>query len=163
MVRLDTTDLAPVEYTVIEFRGCDDFPREAVRELLALESAEIIRIIDAVLIRRSDIGFEEVELRTLPATHPLAVIADRCLGVLTDDDIDHLAATVSPRSCAVVLVYEHRWAVELTAELVDAGATFPDRGPIRHDHLVGSLRTGGRPSVLTPRRRGRTPVIRMPS
>jgi hypothetical protein len=159
IAHFDPADLAPVDYTVFEFRQCEDFPREAVREILALESAEIIRIVDALVIRREQGEFEEIELRALPATHPLAPIADRCLAVLADDDIERLASTLSTQSCALVLVYEQRWARELAAELTDAGARCPDRGPIDHDVLVDSLRATERSPVLTPRRRGRRPVV----
>jgi len=154
-----TTGVAPLEFIAVEMADCAELSADTVREIRALESAEIIRVVDVVVVTTDDDGYDLMEIGALPHDHPLTIFGRNVSSILTNDDIDRLAGTVSPSSCAVLLVVEHLWAVELENGLIDAGAAVVTRGPIDRQAVIDSLRTAGRPVEFVPRRQGRPGVI----
>ena len=159
---LDAAVLAPLDYIVMAIGDCADVPAEAVRELLALESAEIVRLVDVLVVQRRGDGIDEIETSALPASHPLAAFAGRTHDVLTHDDLCELTKDVPPAACALVIVLEHCWATELEHEMRRAGAAVTRRGPIRRDALIASLQMAERPVGLAPRHRRRPRVTGPP-
>lgn len=66
--------LGPLDFYVVRLPDRDALPFEAVREMLSLVDAEIVSIIDLVLIERStDSTVSVVEAGQLDPRHPLSV------------------------------------------------------------------------------------------
>lgn len=153
-------DGGPLEYVVYAFEACRDFPREAVRELLSLSEAEIVRVVDLLLLERSPEGtLQQVELRALHPTHPLSAFAESVTPLVTDDDVDALGPFVESDSCSLVFVLEHCWARELDMAVNDAGGTIPVSGPIDRGVAQRSLSARRASAVGLPRRRRDRPVV----
>ena len=51
----------------------------------------------------------------------LAGVLERVEGLVSDEDVDDLTASLPPNSSAAVLVFEHTWAIPLRDALVRGG------------------------------------------
>lgn len=155
----DTTAFAPLGYVVFEMDDCALVAPGAIRELLALQEAEIVKVIDAIVIQRREDGFETIEIGLLDDDHPLSAFTASLTEILTEEDIRRLADTVSASTCAIVLVLEHTWAAEFNASILAHGAGVATRGPIHRDDVKRSLDASGRRPGFNPRRDGRPEII----
>lgn len=80
------------EFVVLEFSG--DAPDAAYApELRRLAAAGTVRILDALLVRKTSAGAVE--------------IIDPSSGLIGEEDIDDVAAELAPGHTAVVLVLDH--------------------------------------------------------
>jgi len=83
-----------VEFVVLEFPG--DGPDEAYApELRRLAASGTVRVLDALLVRKTHTGIAEV--------------LDPAAGLIGDEDVDDVAADLVPGHTAVVLVIDHAW------------------------------------------------------
>lgn len=104
--------LGPVELVVLGFPG-SNFTGDIRPRIIELIEQGIVNVIDALLIRKdSDGHVDMIELQEATdddeATALSQVLADQ-LDLLTDDDVDQLAADLAPGSSALVIVFEHLW------------------------------------------------------
>jgi hypothetical protein len=86
---------------------------EAVPILLDLVDRGIIRVLDALFVRKDEDGtFSGVDLADLDedTAGDLTAFAGASTGLIHDDDAALAAAEIEPGSAAVILVYENRWA-----------------------------------------------------
>ena len=130
---MDTVQRArgPLDYYMVRLPDRDGLPFEAVRETLSLVDAEIIRVIDLVVIERSaDSTVTVVEAGELDPRHPLSVFAADLTPVLTPVDLDLLSAPLPPITCVVVFVIEQLWAKSLGVTLEEWACPVVRRGPI---------------------------------
>jgi uncharacterized membrane protein len=83
-----------VEFVVLDFPG--ESPGAAyASELRRLAASGTVRILDALLVRKSHAGVLE--------------IVDPAGGLIGDEDVDDVAAELAPGHTAVVLVIDHAW------------------------------------------------------
>jgi hypothetical protein len=83
-----------LEFVVLDFPG--DAPDAAYApELRRPAASGTVRILDALLVRKSTSGTVEV--------------VDPAGGLIGDEDIDDVAADLAPGHTAVVLVLDHAW------------------------------------------------------
>ncbi len=122
--------LGPIDYLVLEYPCAQcEFDPEMTRELESLIEAELIRLLDVVVIDVGADGRVEVEeVEELGDGSPLAAFKGRLAEILAAPDIASLAEALEPGTRAAVLIVENRWAgpfVELTrrwgGRLVAAG------------------------------------------
>jgi len=86
---------------------------EAVPILLDLVDRGIVRVLDALFVRKEQDGtFSGFDLADLDedTAGDLTVFAGASTGLIHDDDAALAAAEIEPGSAAVLLVYENRWA-----------------------------------------------------
>ena len=57
------------------------------------------------------------------------------MGLLTQEDIDKLAGDLPPNTSALVLLFEHRWAVNVKRAIIDAGGFLVSRETIAPEAL----------------------------
>jgi hypothetical protein len=82
------------EFVVIEFPG--DAPDAAYApELRRLAAAGVVRILDALLVRKTPTGVVE--------------IVDPAGGLIGEEDVDDITADLAAGHTAVVLVIDHAW------------------------------------------------------
>jgi Family of unknown function (DUF6325) len=123
--------LGPLDYYVVRLPDRDALPFEAVRETLSLVDAEIISVVDLVVIERSaDSSVSTVEAGQLDPRHPLSVFAADVTPILTTADLDALAAPLPPATSVVVFVIEQLWAKPLRDTLEHWDCPVVSRGPI---------------------------------
>ena len=102
-------EIGPLEYVVLGFAD-NQFMSEVLPELNAIQEHGLIRVVDLVFVSKAGDGtmaVQEVsELREddLPA---YAGLVDEIAGLLTTEDIEHLAEAIPPGTSAVVVLFEH--------------------------------------------------------
>ena len=123
--------LGPLDFYVVRLPDRDALPFEALRETLSLVDAEIISILDLVVIERSaDSTVSILEAGQLDPRHPLSVFAADVAPILTVADLDELAESLPPATCVVVFVIEQLWAKPLSDTLEQWDCPVVRRGPI---------------------------------
>jgi hypothetical protein len=106
-------ELGPIDVVVIGYPPGAPMTGEAVPILLDLVDRGIVRVLDALFVRKdADGSFSGFDLADLDAdtAGDLTVFAGATTGLLDDDDVALAAAEIDPGSAAVMIVYENRWA-----------------------------------------------------
>ncbi|WCO68161.1 DUF6325 family protein [Iamia majanohamensis] len=116
--------MGPVEVLVIGFPG-SRFNGDIVPSLVDVVERGIISIVDAILVSRDeDGGLTVVELEEEgagPEVAALAALVDEVHDLVSDEDVEALAADIEPGSSAAVLVFEHTWALPLRDAVAGSG------------------------------------------
>src|ERR1700748_285095 len=102
-------ELGPVDYVIVEFpAGASNFTGEMMDELLALVDAGTIRVIDILILTKSDDGaVEAMKLAHVEELGALERLEPELAELLAADDVENLAAAMDPGSTAGVLIYEN--------------------------------------------------------
>jgi uncharacterized membrane protein len=115
--------LGPLEYTVIGFEG-NRFNGEIAREIEKVVESGVIAIVDLVFITKDiDGDVKAVELDNMddPRFAGFAPMLEGLNGLLTDEDVAKVADALEPNTSALVILFEHRWAVSLKKAMAAAG------------------------------------------
>lgn len=116
--------LGPIEVIVVAFPG-NRFNGEIIPELERLVENETISIVDGVAVVKGangDVEFVEFEQdEENEDAQRLARMFDRVHSLVSEDDVNQLAAGLEPDSSAAILVFEHTWAKPLRDSIVDSG------------------------------------------
>jgi Family of unknown function (DUF6325) len=108
----------PVDVIVIGYRADAPMTGEAVPLFLDLVDRGIIRVLDALVVRKDADGtYSGFDLANVDADSAgdLTVFAGATTGLLDDDDVSLAAAEIEPGTAAVMIVYENRWAAPFIA------------------------------------------------
>jgi Family of unknown function (DUF6325) len=103
----------PIDVLVIGYPPDAPMTGEAVPILLDLVERGIVRVLDALFVRKNEDGtFSGFDLADLDEdiAGDLTAFAGASTGLIHDDDAALAAAEIEPGSAAVLLVYENRWA-----------------------------------------------------
>ena len=103
----------PIDVAVIGYPPRAPMTGDAIPILLDLVDRGIIRVLDALFVRKDEDGtFSGVDLADLDedTAGDLTAFAGASTGLIHDDDAALAAAEIEPGSAAVILVYENRWA-----------------------------------------------------
>jgi len=106
-------ELGPVDVVVIGYPAGAPMTGEAVPMLLELVDRGIIRVLDALFVRKDADGtFSGFDLADVDGdtAGDLTVFAGASTGLLDDEDVALAAAEIEPGSAAAMIVYENRWA-----------------------------------------------------
>jgi len=111
----------PVEILLISFEG--DKPGPAVGAALRhLIEEKTITLLDLIFVSRSVEGdLRIVEIEDLPDKSELPDLELGELGLAGLDDVEELAAELSPGTSAAVLVVEFAWARQFASVLAESG------------------------------------------
>ena len=116
--------LGPIEVLVIGFPG-NQFNGEILPEIQNLIDAGTIAVIDGLLVRKDEedeitfIEFDQIDSNDDAAR--LAAMVDQLDDLISDEDVEELAAGLEPNSSAAILVFEHTWAKPLRDAIVASG------------------------------------------
>ena len=109
----NTDELGPIDVVIIGYPAGAPMTGEAVPIFLDLVDRGIIRVIDALLVRKDEdgtySGFDLADVDEETAGD-LTVFAGATTGLLNDDDVALAAEEIEPGSAAAMIVYENRWA-----------------------------------------------------
>jgi hypothetical protein len=129
--------LGPLEYTVIGFDG-NRFNGEIAREIGKVVDSGTIALVDVVFITK-DIDGEptvvELDAKEDPRFADFAGMLDGLMGLLTPDDIEKLANDLPSNTSALVMLFEHRWAVGIKDAIIGAGGFLIARETIAPEAL----------------------------
>jgi hypothetical protein len=106
-------ELGPVDVIVIGYPPGAPMTGDAVPIFLDLVDRGIIRVLDALFVRKEEDGtFSGFDLADLDekTAGELTVFAGATTGLLSDDDVAMAAAELEPGSAAVMIVFENKWA-----------------------------------------------------
>ncbi len=116
--------LGPIEVFVIAFPG-NQFNGQVIPELERLVENETITIIDAVLLSKDadgDVTFVDYdEIGSDDEAARLAELLNDFEDLLSEDDIEELAAGIEPGSSAAILVFEDTWVKPLRDAVAGSG------------------------------------------
>lgn len=116
--------LGPIEVLVVSFPG-NEFNGDIIPELERLVDNDTISIIDGLLVQKDATGevtFTEFEeLGSNADASRLANVMTQLESLISDDDVEELAAALEPGSSEAILVFEHTWAKPLRDAIVDSG------------------------------------------
>ena len=134
-------DLGPVDYLVVEFpAGASNFTGEMAKELLALVDSGTIRVIDVLILTKSEDGsVEATELSDIDELGELQAVEAQLAELLAADDVEHLAAAMEPGSTAGVLIWENLWAAPFAAAARRSGGQLIANGRIPIQAIIASI------------------------
>ena len=132
--------LGPIDFIALEFPG-NRFKGEILPELFELVDKGIIRIIDLVIIMKSEGQVTVRELRELDAAHlemfdPLKAEVSQ---MITRTDIDMIAEKLADNSTAGIMLIENLWAKRTMQAMLDANGRLVMFERIPHDVVEAAL------------------------
>ena len=131
--------LGPLEYTVIGFRDNQSFRGAIAEELARVVEQGTIRIVDLVFVAKStdgEVAFIEADGRDEQAFEGFRSLLQGTYGLLTPEDLGLLAEEIPTDSSALIVLFEHRWAVHLKDAIIDAGGFLVSRETISPEALI---------------------------
>ncbi|MCC7078343.1 MAG: DUF1269 domain-containing protein [Acidimicrobiia bacterium] len=134
-------EIGPVDYVVIEFpKGEQNFTGAVARELVSLVEAELIRVLDVLVLAKDEDGeIEAFELEDLEGVGELGALEAQLAEVLAAEDVKHLAAAMEPGSVAGVVVWENSWAAPFAVAARESGGQLIADGRIPTQALIAAL------------------------
>ena len=135
------TELGPIDYLVVEFpAGAKKFSGEMAKELASLVDAGTIRVLDLLILDKSENGdIETYEIEDLGGLGELAVIEASAAEILALEDVENLAAAMLPGSTAGVLVWENSWAAPFAVAARKSGGQLIANGRIPTQALIAAF------------------------
>src|SRR5215203_2796006 len=134
-------ELGPVDYLIVEFpAGQQNFTGEGVRELVKLHESGTIRVMDILILQKTEDGTVMAqELGDLGDSDALVALEGQLVQTLAEDDIENLAAAMDPGSVAAV----SPGPSPIAKAAVVGAAVGPGPSPIAKAAVVGAVVTPG--------------------
>ena len=116
-------DIGPVEILVVGFPG-NKFTGEIAPALAELVADGMIRVIDLVFVAKDANGdvlgieLSDLDEATSAAFNPHVGMPS---GLVSDEDIEDIAADLEPESSAAILLFEHVWATKFRDAVLGSG------------------------------------------
>jgi hypothetical protein len=126
---------------VVEFPG-SRFKGEIAPALADLVDRGIVRILDLLLIRKGDDGsldFFEVTDLDESEIGGLRAYETAVATLLSEEDVEAVAAAVDPGSTAALLVWENTWAAPFASAIRRAGGQLAASGRIPVQALLAAI------------------------
>ena len=124
--------LGPLEYTVIGFTG-NEFDGSIAREIGRVVENGTIRIVDAVALMKDaqgDVAIIEIDAKADPRFESIAPLLKDRMGLFTPEDLATIALSLPEETAALVVLFEHRWAVHVKEAIAAAGGQLIARSVI---------------------------------
>jgi hypothetical protein len=124
--------IGPVDYLMVRFPG-NKFTGKIAPELLRLEKAGIVRVIDLVfLLRDADGKLGTIEPKNLEGEvgNAFRELVKNTSEWFSEADIEVIAETLPKNSAAALLLFENLWAINFKKSLIEADAELIDMGRI---------------------------------
>ena len=129
--------LGPLEYTVIAFEG-NRFNGSIADEIARVVESGTISIVDLVFVGKDEDGntsIVELDNKDDDRFARFAPLLEGLNGLLTEDDIETIGTHLDPNTAALVIMFEHRWAVRIKEAIVAAGGFLVERETISPEAL----------------------------
>jgi hypothetical protein len=111
-----------VEYAVIAFPG-NNFKGEIIPAIGELVDQGLVRVLDLVFVKKDATGtVQAIETSALAPDEaaPFSALASRDLGLLNDDDIADIAASLPAECSAGLIVWENVWSARFSEAVANA-------------------------------------------
>jgi len=118
---LDPNSIGPVDIALINFDG-NQFSGDVVPALAELNDSGTVHIIDLAFISKDADGTTTViEVEDANVADVFEGLTGHQLDLLSDEDLDILAADLDPNTSALVVVWENSWMARLGAAIRGSG------------------------------------------
>ena len=134
-------ELGPVDWIVVEFPG-SRFKGEIAPALQELVDRGIVRVLDLLLIRKGDdgsLGFFELSDLDESEVGSLRAYETALAALLSEEDVESVAAAVEPGSTAALLVWENSWAAPFASAVRRAGGQLAASGRIPVQAILAAI------------------------
>lgn len=134
-------ELGPVDWIVVEFPG-SKFKGEIAPALADLVERGVVRVLDLLLLKKdTDGALEAFELTDLEDSEigELRSYEAELAMLLSEDDVEAVAAAVEPGSTATLLVWENVWAAPFASAVRRAGGQLVASGRIPVQALLAAI------------------------
>jgi hypothetical protein len=124
--------LGPLEYIVIGFQG-NNFDGSIAREIGKVVENGTIRIVDALMVVKSetgDVAVVEIDAKSDPRFATFAGLLGNSLALFTPEDIAQIVVSIPENTSALVILFEHHWAVDVKIAMEAAGGFLVSRSVI---------------------------------
>ena len=141
MTETSLDELGPVDYLIVEFPAeTSNFTGEMAQELVALVESKTIRVIDILILTKSEDGtIEAKEFSDVGELGELQALEAQLAELLAEDDVVHLAAAMEPGSTAGVLIWENLWAAPFASAARRSGGQLIANGRIPIQAIIASI------------------------
>jgi len=133
--------LGPVDWIVVEFPG-SRFNGEIAPVLADLVGRGLIRVLDLLILKKDDDGaLEAFEVSDLDDSElgELRSYETGLAMVLSEQDVNDVAAAIEPGSSAAVLVWENLWAAPFGTAVRRAGGQLVASGRIPIQAVLAAI------------------------
>jgi hypothetical protein len=137
----DLDELGPVDWIVVEFPG-SKFNGEIAPALTDLVERDLIRVLDLLVLKKDHDGaVEAFELSDLDAGEAgdLHSLDEGIAELLSDADVEAVAAALEPGSSAALLVWENTWAAPFGAAVRHSGGQLVAGGRVPTQAILAAL------------------------
>lgn len=134
-------ELGPIDYMVVEFEaGTKQFSQEMARELASLAEADLIRIMDLLVIEKAvDGSVDGLEVEDMGDLGDLRAVEGQLAEILALEDVVNLAEAMDPGTAAGVLVWENTWAAPFAVATRESGGQLIASGRIPTQALIAAF------------------------
>jgi len=118
--------IGPLEYVILGFEN-GQFTSVVLPEIKAIQESGLICLVDLLFVSKAADGTVEMqEVNELGEDDLTAYadLADDPAGLLTAEDVNSLTRKISPGTWAAILLFEHRWTLQLVDAVRKAGGVF---------------------------------------
>jgi hypothetical protein len=141
---MNTTEdpLGPIDIVVIGYPAGAPMRGDAIPIFLDLVDRGIIRVFDALVIKKNDDGtVSGLDLADLDedTAGDLTVFEGAATGMLGNEDAEIVAAELEPGEAAAIIMYENRWAAPFAAAVRRNGGRLIASERITTQDLIDAL------------------------
>jgi hypothetical protein len=137
----DVDELGPVDWIVVEFPG-SRFNGKIAPALSDLVERDLIRVLDLLVLKKNaDGSIEAFELSDLDESElgGLRSYEGQLAMLLSEDDVNAVAAAIEPASSAAVLVWENTWAAPFASAVRHSGGQLVASGRIPIQAMLAAI------------------------
>ncbi len=141
MADTQVDELGPVDYIVVEFPG-SKFSAEIAPALRDLVERGLVRVLDLLVLKKDEDGtIEAFELSDFEDTEigELRRHEGELAMLLSEDDVNAVAAAIDPGTTAGVLVWENSWAAPFASAVRHSGGQLVASGRIPIQALAAAI------------------------
>ena len=141
MDEVDAVELGPVDWIVVEFPG-SRFNGQIAPALLDLVQRDLVRVLDLLVLKKDVDGtLEAFELSDLDEGEigELRTYESELAMLLSEEDVNSLAAAIEPGSSAGVLIWENIWAAPFASAVRRSGGQLVASGRIPIQALLAAV------------------------
>jgi hypothetical protein len=134
-------ELGPVDWIVVEFPG-SKFNGQIAPALLDLVERDLVRVLDMLVLKKDADGtLEAFELSDLDEGEigELRTYESELAMLLSEEDVNSLAAAIEPGSSAGVLIWENTWAAPFASAVRRSGGQLVASGRIPIQALLAAV------------------------
>ena len=125
--------IGPVEYIVVGFPG-NEFNGNVAPALAKLIESNTIRLLDLLFVGKdADGNVLAIEFDELEELAEFAGIEGEVGGIISEEDIAHVADALEPNSSAALLIWEDVWATEFAVAVRESGGVLLEGARIPYE------------------------------